>query len=336
MVSSARIGEVLNVGSDETLAVQICNVGNLDVDTYAVSLGSSLVPTVVGDIGARSQVRVDVIHSANVRASGEVVVGMKIDEHELTDDAPDASLMSEIIKGTIGESAEVSVNIRDSANVELVASAELWIGKGTLLQEVINVESSQRVRDVCFEVDLDTVANVEQVSVNGAVGSKVYIRDGQLDDETIDLPGSTDNDDDEEEGAAPAPPTAPPTVPAGSIRPSTDGSTFLIRKNNVANVIGHGTDHVWELRIWDGELSDETMDVGELTNSYVDFKLHNVGNAQADYMRIVDGESYPLSFCSPFSAPAPVSVLSLFPLPHNPPTVPLVACLAAMYVLVHG
>jgi hypothetical protein len=235
---------------------------NRNVGNYTQALGTSMIPTVVGNLGAYSSVRVDIINSGNMHVTGELVVGMKINEGELLDDMPDAALISEIVKGGIGLGASVDIRIRDSANVELFGNAQLWIGKGTLIQEIVNVEPSQRVENVCVKVDMKNVANVEQSA--GTSGALVYIRDGQLDDETLDLPSSDQ--------------MGPPV--------ETTGCKIDIEKENVANV-----KNVMELQIWDGELSDETVDVGDLVGSKVEIDLDNVGNAKVTgYLRIVDGE----------------------------------------------
>jgi hypothetical protein len=125
---------LLSVGLREKLAVQICNYGNRDVSSHTISLGSTLLPTIVGNVGESGLVKVQVLGSANVNVSGKLVVGMEISEGQITGDAPDASLMSEIVKGSLGKWAEISVLVQNSANVKLTAfSAELWIGKGSLM-----------------------------------------------------------------------------------------------------------------------------------------------------------------------------------------------------------
>jgi hypothetical protein len=66
----------------------------------------------------------------------------------------------------------------------------------------------------------------------------------------------------------------------------TERSNIILRKDNVANIRA-----VQDLFIWDGELSDESVDVGHLSLSYVNLELHNLGNANVNgYIRIVDGE----------------------------------------------
>jgi hypothetical protein len=173
---------LLSVGLREKLAVQICNYGNRDVTDHTISLGNTLLPTVVGNVGESGLVKVEVFASANVNVSGKLVVGMEIAEGQVTGDAPDASLMSEIVKGSLGKWAEISVDVKNSANVRLTkSSAQLWIGKGSLMQEVVNVSPRQVVQNVCLGVEVWQSANVD--GTNG--GGKVYIRDGQLDDETV-------------------------------------------------------------------------------------------------------------------------------------------------------
>jgi hypothetical protein len=178
---------LLSVGFREKLAVQMCNYGNRDVSNHTIPLGSTLLPTIVGNVGESGLVKVQVLGSANVNVSGKLVVGMEIAEGQVTGDAPDASLMSEIVKGSLGRYAEISVLVQNSANVKLTqSSAQLWIGKGSLMQEVVNVEPRQEVRNACLAVEVSQSANV--YTANG--GGKVYIRDGQLDDETVRAEGN--------------------------------------------------------------------------------------------------------------------------------------------------
>jgi hypothetical protein len=256
---------LLSVGLRQKLAVQICNYGNIDVWDHTIPLGSTLLPTVVGNVGESGLVKVQVLGSANVNVNGQLVVGMKIAEGQVTGDLPDASLMSEIVKGSLGKWAEISVLVQNSANVKLASSStQLWIGKGSLMQEVVNVEPRQVVQNVCLAVEVSQSANV--YATNG--GAKVYIRDGQLDDETLDLPSFYNN----------------ATVNDGLGR--TEYSILLVNKNNVANI-----ENVSELHIWDGELSDETIDAGDIVRCTANITLFEVGNARVSgYTRIVDGE----------------------------------------------
>ena len=108
----------------------------------------------VGNVGDAGQVKVAVINSANLLVGRTLVIGQKIDEGEQTSDSPDASLIDEIVKGSLGQQVEISVMITDSANVVLAENAtEMWIGKGTLMQEIVNVEPNQLVQNACLEVD---------------------------------------------------------------------------------------------------------------------------------------------------------------------------------------
>jgi hypothetical protein len=242
LVRAASPSEIINVSDDELLAVQMCNVNNMNVRDYHVDLGMTLVTTLVGSVGARAQVKVEVINSTNIEvgADSEFELGMKIAEGELTQDFPDASLISEIVKGEISEFGEVPVKIPGR-------NTGAWIGKGTLIQEIINYEliGGGNINNAFLEVDVSDSANVEQAA--RTAGAKLYIRDGQLDDETLDLP----------------------SYPGRTRRLNS-----MVKKMNVANVRG-----IESLLIWDGELSDETVDVGDLVDSQVNLNLQNVGNA---------------------------------------------------------
>ena len=269
----------LNVPALGRLSVQVCNVQNMNVRDHVIPVGNqvgqpgaTLIRTPVGNVGTSGMVKVEVFNSANINVNGTLVVGMKINAGQLTGELPDASLISELVKGSLGLYAQVSVRIEDSANVNLQSSSsELWIGKGTLLQEIVNVKPSQYVQNACLEVGVFNSANVR------GSGGKVFIRDGQLDDETIDLPSLCEVC--YHWGC----------VPCSGNLGKTDGSRLTVTKQNVANVDGVST-----LDIWDGELSDDSVDVGELrANSAVNLNLENVGNAKVlGHIRIADGEVY--------------------------------------------
>jgi hypothetical protein len=281
-VVAAFPGEVLHVPDDQYLAVLICNAENhvFAVD-HTIELGSTLLPTVVGRIGERSQVKVEVINSGNIHVQNgsTLTVGMKIEARELTPDYPDASLLSEIVKAELSRQAELSVVVRDSANVVVDYDGELWIGKGTLMQEVVNVPP-QLVDRACLEVDVLSSANVNQglVTPEAPLRAKVYIRDGQLDDETLDLPSC--------QHALNGEPNPDPLAPCPINGQNVVRGQFMVKKLNVANVRG-----VAELDIWDGELSDEMLDVGFIEGANVFINLEDVGNAQVTgLLRIDDGE----------------------------------------------
>jgi hypothetical protein len=177
-------GSRVDVPDNQSISMVVCNYGNVNGNNVTVDLGRSLIPFMVGNVGRNAQVRVDIINSGNMHVSERLVLGMQIAEGELTGDFPDAALVSEIVQGQFGAGAEVYVNIKDSANVEITGQyTEVWIGKGSLLQEVINVEPRQRIDGVCFDVLVESSANIYQRNnFSGVRDGKVYIRDGQLDE----------------------------------------------------------------------------------------------------------------------------------------------------------
>ncbi|WP_114787047.1 hypothetical protein [Vibrio tetraodonis] len=91
-----------------------------------------------------------------------------------------------------------------------------------------------------------------QNSANVLGKGKVNLADGQLENETIDY--------------------------------LLDQSQIHIHKHNVANV------NARQLTLFDSELSDETVDTGQISQSKIDIFLNNVGNAKSHSIDISDAE----------------------------------------------
>jgi hypothetical protein len=245
-------GNPISAGAGEALSMSICNYNNIKVGSYTVQPGTQLVPAVLRNVGDGAKVQVDVVNSGNVEVSTELIIGMIIAEGVQTPDQADAALIRDIVSGHIGNYVDIRVYVRDSANVIMTGSNTIvHIGKGTLLDEIINGDVPSF--GGYFEVEVMSSANIFSITNPYAVNTRVYIRDGQLDDEAVDFD-------------------------AGS------NSRIYVRKNGCANV------NARELNIWDGELSDEAVDIINASSAHVEIILENCSNFNGVYLRIVDGE----------------------------------------------
>lgn len=252
----------LSVPAWSELSISACDIGNHRL--HDVTLRNvSLVPSLVGDVGPRARVRVAVRHSANLDVSGRLVLGSVLPEGRVRRRRlrrqmrrPDTAIVSSLVDGVVHSDAHVAVSLSDTANVWLRGGTrDMHVGRATLLGELINAHlprAAACVEYVCISIDVRNAANVR--GADGKTG--VYIRDGQLDDETLDA-GCLGRD-----------------------------AYINVTKTAVANV-----ENVGALHIYDGELSDEALDVHNLQGALIRARLRDVGNVYgARDVRIVDGE----------------------------------------------
>lgn len=249
--------EAFDVKPQQKVRITVCNAENNFVQGVTMR-GIGLVPTLINDVGTDAKVVVVVKNSANVNVKDRMVVGRVLPEgppvpQPRSDSTADTSMVDKLITGKIDHSAQIYVIVEDSANINLQkGTADFHIGKATLLNELVDGVDQACVNNACIQVDVKNSANVNGNDEN----TSVYIRDGQLDDESLDF---------------------------GCIG---TGTKVYIGKDNVANVNGVGA-----LHIYDGELSDESVDAANLNGAEVYIDVNNVGNVNgAKYVRILDGE----------------------------------------------
>lgn len=249
------------VEEGEQLSVAVCHYKNSKASEKVIS-DYSVIPTIIGSVGKNASLRIDIVNSANIEVSQKLVMGEEIPEGIPNNnqsptstisaqDLATPALISDIIHGEVKEGAQIQVNVESSANVYLTGvDSELHIGKASLFEEVINKPRdgmNTHIHFGCLQLDLEDTANVY-----GTNSSRVYIRDGQLEDENIDY--------------------------------TLGISSVLVEKESVANV------HAKELHIFDGELSDESLDTQSFSSSNISLILEDVGNAFVDSLRVIDGE----------------------------------------------
>ncbi len=177
------------------------------------------------------KVQVNVVNSGNVDVSTWLIVGQVIPEgppNGGTDPnpVPDSALIKDIVSGWIGNNVDIRVTIEDSANIYTKGSGtEVHIGKGTLMDEIINGANTSS--GGYFKVEVENSANIYSAFDPKTSNTKVFIRDGQLDDEAVDFDAGTN-------------------------------SRIIVYKSKCANV------QASELHIWDGELSDVSKPLSTL------------------------------------------------------------------------
>lgn len=256
-VSNLTKWQPLDVPDNSSLSISICNYGNFHVHDITIR-NMSIVPSLVGLVGRATSVRVNVFNSANFNVMGSLIIGNPIYNMSQNQSTPgnDTSIVDKIVRGPVRDGASIMVNVSESANVRLRSGAkELWLARATMLNEIINGAHDSMFHcfmDACFEAFVSNSANVQADQVNGPT---VIIQDGQLDDEAID------------------------TGCLGA------RSYAHVKKLNVSNVRG-----VRNLTIFDGELSDETVDALHLLGARVDVQVANTANVDAQHVSINEGE----------------------------------------------
>lgn len=256
MESNISQWKALIVPPHATLSLSLCNYANLEVSDVTIR-NVSLVPPLVAAVGYNATVRVHIYNSANLHVSKRLVIGHALAQGEALDfERNDTSIINKVVHGPVDDGASILVDVDRSANVYLrKGTKDLWLGKATLLNELINAphrQFSHCLTRVCFEVRLAHSSNV-MAEVKG--GPDLVIQDGQLDDESVDT---------------------------GCVG---EGSFVRVAKRNVSNVRDVKT-----LHIWDGELSDEAVDALHLRHARVEVSIHDSANVWADHVRIEEGE----------------------------------------------
>lgn len=239
-----------------TLSVSLCNYGNVYVEDVTIR-NQSIVPSLVSEVGQNSTVRIHIVNSANLIVYKRLVLGFSMSEkHPHNFEYNDTSIIDKVVRGPVADGASILVDLEHSANVRLLKGTEdLRIGKATLLNELINAPHWQNmhcIENACFEVRVEHSANV-YCDERGA--ANIFIQDGQLDDESVDT---------------------------GCLG---QGTFVRVAKRNVSNVFGARTLHIWE-----GELSDETIDALHIRDAHVEVSIRDSGNVWADHVRIAAGE----------------------------------------------
>lgn len=239
-----------------TLSMSLCNYGNLEVDDVTLR-NVSVVPSLVSSVERDATVRIHIYNSANLAVSERLVIGYTLSEREELDfEANDTAIVDKVVRGPVGDGAQILVDVDRTANVYLRAGTrDLRLGKATLLNELINGPHEQNMHCLAHTCLETRVAHSANVRAEEPGKSDVFIQDGQLDDESVDT---------------------------GCIG---KGSFVRVAKRNVSNVHGVRT-----LDVWDGELSDEAVDALHIRDATVEVAIHDSANVWADHVRINEGE----------------------------------------------
>lgn len=221
---------------------------------------SSLIPSLIRNIGEGASVTINIDNSANVELLNTLIVGEKnYDEnYNILEDTSsiEPALIKDLIIGTVASKSSINVNINNSANITSVNNdSTLHIGGGSLIESVINIPSDSGSTTINAEeinVNITESANIK--SKSGTNMGIVRIYKGQLINEIID----------------------------GGI---ISNSKIKLNVDQSCNVSAES------ITIIDGELIDELIDSEDIESSAIEVKFVDTANVNAlTKVEVKDGE----------------------------------------------
>ncbi len=147
-VKSAAGYRPIDVAADTRAIVAVCNLAN----SRSKRLTDVMLPNLVRNIGPGAVVTVQVINSVNQNVSTSFLLRSSPLRKS------SAALLGPIVSGTIGRGAELSVFIRNSANVYLDAGAVLYVRDAALISSPVLAKGC--VKHACIDVQLSEAGNV--------------------------------------------------------------------------------------------------------------------------------------------------------------------------------
>ncbi|QDS34038.1 hypothetical protein [Brevibacillus brevis] len=251
----------IDIDPNSNIVISISNYKNVTYDNFHFDTGSSsLIPSLIRNIGEGASVTINIDNSANVELLHTLIVGEKNydeNDHILEDTSSiEPAFIKDLIIGTIASKSSVNVNINNSANVTLANNdSTLHIGGGSLIESVINVLSdsgSTTINSEEINVNITNSANIK--SKSGANMGILRIYKGQLINEIID----------------------------GRV---ISNSKINLTIENSSNVSSRS------IKIIDGELIDELIDSEDIKSSSIEVKFVDTGNVNAlTKVEVKDGE----------------------------------------------
>lgn len=233
------------------IVLSISDYKNSTIDNFHFDTdSSSLIPSLIRNIGEGASVTINIDNSANVELLNTLIVGEKnYDEsNNILEDtySIEPALIKDLIIGTIASKSTVNVNINNSANVTLANhDSTLHIGGGSLIESVINIPSDSDSTTINAEeinVSITNSANIKSKSGTNMGILRVY--KGQLINEIID----------------------------GRVISNSKINLNIDKSSNVSSE---------SVTIIDGELIDELIDSEDIESSEIEVKFLDTGNVDA-------------------------------------------------------
>ncbi|GKU79002.1 hypothetical protein [Paenibacillus sp. L3-i20] len=250
----------IDVEPNSNIVISISDFRNSTFENFHFDQdSSSLIPSLIRNIGEGASVTINIDNSANVELINTLIVGEKnYDENgNMIEDLSsiEPALIKDLIIGTIASNSSVNVTITNSANVTLANNGSiLHIGGGSLIESVINVPDSGSTMINAKEINVNIIESANIKSKTDADRGILRIYKGQLINEIVD----------------------------GRV---IENSKITINFDRSCNVASLST------TIIDGELIDESIDSEDIESSEIEVKFVDTGNVHAlSRVNIDDGE----------------------------------------------
>ncbi|MCR8842539.1 hypothetical protein NQ117_02485 [Paenibacillus sp. SC116] len=252
----------IDIEPHSNIVISISNYKNSIFDSFHFDTNSSsLIPSLIRNIGEGASVAINIDNSANVELLNTLIVGQKnYDENDniIIEDTSsiEPAFIKDLIIGTIASKSSINVNINNSANVTLANNdSTLHIGGGSLIESVINVPSdSGSIKINAKEINVSITNSTNINSKSGKNMGTVRIYKGQFINEMID----------------------------GRVISNSDINLTVEKSSNVSSK---------SITIIDGELIDELIDAEDIKSSAIQVKFVDTGNVNAlTKVEIKDGE----------------------------------------------
>ncbi|PPV06192.1 putative membrane protein [Xanthomonas bromi] len=266
----------VTIGDGQHVSIAVCNERNVSVEN--ASMTASLLPCLVHGIGQSADVRLFVLHSGNVHASGVL---------DITDDTTVQTPMS-LVTGPVGKNAYLRIAIEDSANIlPSKLGAEVRIGR-----------TGQRPRSRNSVMDIHSFDPSMTPAIALRRSANVLSDQGALKIDRAYSP-SASLVSSMRSGTAGVHPDQAANVDAGRIKirqgmllSSIVATPSLEHANVRVTMRRSGNLHAHEALVIDhAELIDEPVDAVRIRDSKVKVRLRDSGNVRVDgCVRIDEGE----------------------------------------------
>ncbi|WP_077320556.1 hypothetical protein [Virgibacillus proomii] len=280
------------------IVLSISDYKNLTIDHFHFDTNpSSLIPSLIRNIGEGASVTINIDNSANVELLNTLIVGEKnYDEsNNILEDtySIEPALIKDLIIGTIASKSTVNVNINNSANVTLANhDSTLHIGGGSLIESVINIPSdsdSTTINAENINVNITNSANIKSnLDTNMGI---LRIYKGQLINEIIDgrvISNSKINlNVDESSNVS----SESVTIIDGELIDELIDSEDIESSAIEVKFVDTGNVNVLtKLEVEDGELIDELLDMESISTSTINVNVIRTSNVTSPVLFVYEGE----------------------------------------------
>lgn len=143
----------LDVPEGKKLLVAVCNFGNAEVLPYAEFPNVPLVPQLIGKVGEKAKVTIQVQKSANIVLHSSA--SLESEQYK------PKSLIASLVSGEIGEDATVSIKLIYSGNMKFMKTVKKMEVKGSrLVATLIKPTNEKCLESACFSIKVQNSGNM--------------------------------------------------------------------------------------------------------------------------------------------------------------------------------